>query len=91
MPRSWWQRLLNRTYEAGPAGATTRVTLVMYVDKNGEEGMLELPGWVGAVPHFPIDAMHVSGQAYMERPYSKPEDAPEDLTVADLRSSDGMH
>lgn len=68
---------------------TTRVTTVGYIDQNGDQATLEIPGWVGAVSHFmaaEIEFTHVLGQLYIERPYASMKDAPSTLTVADLRS-----
>jgi hypothetical protein len=94
---SWWRRVTGQGKPLEPEGSakgqTTRVTIVSYIDQEGQQGTLEIPGWVGAVPHFieaRIQFTHVLGQAYVERPYSTRKDAPTELTVADLRSANGM-
>ena len=72
---------------------TYRSTVVEYIDPNGDKGTLEIPGWVGAARPFieaNIEFSDILGQAYVERPYLTRENAPTELTVADLRSADGM-
>jgi hypothetical protein len=91
----WLKHLVGQAPldDAPPSEETTRVTIVSYIDQNGQQGTMEVPGWVGAMPHFMdarIDFSEVLGQAYVERPYETTRDAPDELTVADLRSLDGM-
>jgi hypothetical protein len=38
--------------EALPNEETTRVTIVSYIDENGMQDELEVPGWVGASQHY---------------------------------------
>ena len=76
--------------------STTRVTIAIYLDDDGQEQRVEVPGWVGAAQAL-IDHVAstggglatVLGQLYMERPYADVADAPNLMTVVDLRSTDG--
>ena len=73
------------------SSATTRVTLVVYVDKDGQK-QLELPGWgpsLQGVIDSGIEANFLLGQVWVERPYRALTDAPSKLTVVDLWSIDG--
>jgi hypothetical protein len=89
---NWWRRILGRGAPDGSSTEqTTRLTIVSYLDSNGDEATLELAGWVGAVGEMArVDFSEVLGQAYVERPYETRAQAPQELTVADLRSVDGM-
>ena len=84
---------------------TTRFTIAEYLDRDGQQRSLAVPGWVGmAKPLMDagVEVSFVLGQLCVERPGT---DAPfdmaefsrqagalgfEELTVVDLRSIDGM-
>ena len=85
--------------------STTRFTMAMYVDEDGQERSLAAPGWVGMFPKLieaDINASMLLGQMYFERPGGcAPLDTGEflsevraagikEITVVDLRSADGM-
>lgn len=79
-----------------PEEATTRLTIAVYLDDDGEQQRVEIPGWVGAMQgladHLRATGKGLSstlGQLYMERPYADLADAPDVMTVVDLRSNDG--
>ncbi|HET6279806.1 MAG TPA: hypothetical protein VFH73_02525 [Polyangia bacterium] len=85
-------RPLRQTDEPTSSEATTRVTMGMYLDEDGEERSLEVPGWVGVVPNLVaanVDALRMVGQFYIERPYRDLASAPTVITAVDLRTSDG--
>jgi hypothetical protein len=72
------------------SSATTRVTLVLYVDKDGQKE-LELPGWGPSVPGIAesgIEAITFLGELLIERPYRDIADGPSELTLVDLWSLD---
>src|SRR5690349_14286642 len=76
--------------------ATTRVTIIRYLDPSGER-TVELPGWGNSVKGLAdalsegrvVDLNLTLGQLWIERPYAKHEEAPNELTAVDLRSVDG--
>jgi hypothetical protein len=73
------------------SSATTRVTVVFYIDDEGEK-RLELSGWgpsIQGIIDSGIEPNFLLGQIWVERPYRTLTDAPRTLTVVDLRSIDG--
>lgn len=77
---------------SGSLEPTRRVTMGMYLDENGDERHLEVPGWVGVIPHLAAAGVPPTrrlGQLYVERPYPDLATAPAEITSVDLRSTDG--
>jgi len=72
------------------SSATTRVTVVVYVDKDGQK-QLELPGWGPSMPGIiesGIEAITFLGELLVERPYRDIADGPSELTLVDLWNLD---
>ena len=97
VPMSWrrsFARFFDRyhaRWTGSTSSATTRVTIVVYIDEEGEK-QFELPGWgpsLQGVIDSGIEANFLLGQVWVERPYRALTDAPSKLTVVDLWSIDG--
>jgi hypothetical protein len=85
--------------------STTRFTIAVYLDKNGQEHSIAAPGWVGMVQpliHKRVEISSLLGQMYVERPgrdasfdmaeFSRQVSAlsVKEITVVDLRSVNGL-
>src|SRR4051812_47895492 len=75
------------------SNATTRITIVTYIDDDLEQKQLEFPGWGNSLQGI-IDSnvapSLLLGQLWVERPYRTLAEAPDHFTAVDLRSADGM-
>jgi hypothetical protein len=71
----------------GMSNATTRVSIIGYVDPAGEPRTVVVPGWDRVLEQLVvlrIDFVALQGQIYVERPYRELRDIPRDLTVVEL-------
>lgn len=75
---------------------TTRVTSVVYLDGDGNQRSVDVPGWVAITPDLvallaeaETGFSMIMGPIYFERPYSDLTSAPDEITVVDLHSYDG--
>lgn len=74
------------------SAGSERVTMGMYLDEDGNERSVEVPGWVGVVPRLVKASVRISavlGQVYVERPCRDLTNPPGEITVVELRSTDG--
>src|SRR5688572_2835211 len=73
---------------------TTRFTLVMYLAEDQNRRSVEVPGWVGDIPRSSKAKISFSrglAQVYAARPVHDLVNAPAgEITIVDLRSTDGM-
>jgi len=74
--------------------STTRLICVVYQDGNGQQ-RAEFPGWEPVVPRMgeffgELDGFDILGQIYIERPYRELAESPDELTVVELHSVDGL-
>lgn len=74
--------------------STTRLICVVYQDGSGQH-RAEFPGWEPVVPRMAqffgeLDGFDILGQVFIERPYRDLADIPDELTVVELHSADGL-
>lgn len=86
----------DRSSTAAARGSTTRATIVVYLDDDGERRSLEVPGWANLTPELVAQLAEAGAglsaileQIFLERPYRDLAGAPAEITVVDLRSHDG--